>query len=349
MDAPAPLELVRLERRGPIGIVWIDHPPVNVLSSAVLRQLMDRFAEAGSDPDIRAVILAGAAEKAFAAGADIREMAPMGPPEAHVHGARGQGVTRAIERFPLPVIAAVHGVCLGGGCEIAMACDFIIASEDALFGQPEVNLGVMPGWGGTQRLPRLDPAARCPRMDPYGALGPRQRGVRGRTGLSLGRSVRPPSVLDPLCRRARPEVTARAGRGQVRDEPGDSIPSSTVGCPLSSPCGRSCSGPGTRRPGWKRSPRSSLGCRPVATDGPRRHAPSPGDPPAPPDAPAERRRSRPRGRKGHSPRDPTDFPAPRWLSWQSGSLVRSRSRVRTPPAASAPTGPAGGTPRPRAR
>jgi enoyl-CoA hydratase len=154
MDAPASRELVRLERRGPVGIVWIDHPPVNVLSAAVLRELMDRFAEVSSAPDLRAVILAGAAEKAFAAGADIREMAPMGPPEAHVHGARGQAVTRAIERLPLPVIAAVHGVCLGGGCEIAMACDFIIASEDAVFGQPEVNLGVMPGWGGTQRLPR---------------------------------------------------------------------------------------------------------------------------------------------------------------------------------------------------
>jgi enoyl-CoA hydratase len=99
-------------------------------------------------------VLCGAAERAFAAGANIREMALLGPEEALQHGGRGQAVTRAIERLPLPVIAAVHGSCLGGGCEIALACDFVIASEDAKFGQPEIDLGVMPGWGGTRRLPR---------------------------------------------------------------------------------------------------------------------------------------------------------------------------------------------------
>jgi enoyl-CoA hydratase/carnithine racemase len=146
--------LVRLERRGAVALLTIDHPPVNVLSAAVLDALVARFEEVGRDPGYRAVVLAGAAEKAFAAGANIREMAPMGPAEAHVHGGKGQGATVAIERIPLPVIAAVHGSCLGGGCELALACDFVIASEDAKFGQPEVNLGVMPGWGGTQRLPR---------------------------------------------------------------------------------------------------------------------------------------------------------------------------------------------------
>ncbi|MCI4331404.1 MAG: enoyl-CoA hydratase-related protein [Thermoplasmata archaeon] len=154
-------ELVRREQRGAIAVVTIDHPPVNVLSAEVLNALAERLGEAEADASARVVILEGAAPKAFAAGANIREMTPMGPKEAHVHGGRGQAVTSQIEALPLPVIAAVHGSCLGGGSEIAMACDFIVASEDAVFGQPEINLGVMPGWGGTQRLPRRIGTARA--------------------------------------------------------------------------------------------------------------------------------------------------------------------------------------------
>ncbi|MCI4357791.1 MAG: enoyl-CoA hydratase/isomerase family protein [Thermoplasmata archaeon] len=154
-------EFVHLERIGSVATLTIDHPPVNVLSALVLDGLLARFAEVGRDPQVRAVVLASASDKAFAAGADIREMASMGPLEARVHGARGQAVTLAIERLPMPVVAAVNGSCLGGGCEIALACDFVLASEDARFGQPEVNLGVMPGWGGTQRLPRRIGAARA--------------------------------------------------------------------------------------------------------------------------------------------------------------------------------------------
>ena len=150
-EAPA---LVRLERRDRTALLTLDHPPVNVLSRTVLDALTRRLDEVEDDPDLRVVVLSSAADRAFAAGADIREMAPLGPSEAREHGSRGQGVTRRIERLPLPVIAAVHGVCLGGGCEIALACDFILASEDATFGQPEINLGIMPGWGGTRRLPR---------------------------------------------------------------------------------------------------------------------------------------------------------------------------------------------------
>ncbi len=151
---------IRYERRGPIAVVTIDHPPVNVLGREVLDALVRRLDEAEADPEVRAVVLASASDRAFAAGANIREMAPMGPAEARDHGERGQGTTRRIERLPLPVIAAVNGVCLGGGCEIALACDFIIASDEASFGQPEINLGAMPGWGGTRRLPRrIGPAA----------------------------------------------------------------------------------------------------------------------------------------------------------------------------------------------
>jgi enoyl-CoA hydratase len=163
MTEPDSRPLVRSERIGPVLLLTLDHPPVNVLSRAVLGALLVRLDEAEADPAVRVVILASAAAKAFAAGADIREMAPMGPSEAREHGARGQAVTRRIEQLPLPVIAAVHGVCLGGGCEIALACDFVIATPDAQFGQPEINLGVTPGWGGSQRLPRRVGAARARR------------------------------------------------------------------------------------------------------------------------------------------------------------------------------------------
>lgn len=161
MDVPA--GLVRSARLGRTMVLTLDHPPVNVLSRPVLELLLARFAEAEEDEEVRAIVLASAAEKAFAAGANIREMTPMGPKAAFEHGRLGQGLTRAIERLPLPVIAAVHGVCYGGGCELVLACDFVIASDDAQFGQPEINLGIMPGWGGTRRLPRRIGAARARR------------------------------------------------------------------------------------------------------------------------------------------------------------------------------------------
>jgi enoyl-CoA hydratase len=161
MDPPT--ELVRSAKLGSTLVLTIDHPPVNVLSRPTLELLRAAVEGAERDEEVRAVVLASAAEKAFAAGADIRAMAPMGPAEAREHGRLGQSVTRAIERSPLPVIAAVHGVAYGGGCEICLACDFIVASEDAQFGQPEINLGIMPGWGGTRRLPRRVGAARARR------------------------------------------------------------------------------------------------------------------------------------------------------------------------------------------
>jgi enoyl-CoA hydratase/carnithine racemase len=157
----SPPELVRAARFGRTLVLTIDHPPVNVLSRPVLEMLAVRLREAERDEEVRSVVLASGAEKAFAAGANIREMAPMGPAEAYEHGRLGQGITRAIERLPLPVIAAVHGVCYGGGCEIVLACDFVLASDDAQFGQPEINLGIMPGWGGTRRLPRRIGATRA--------------------------------------------------------------------------------------------------------------------------------------------------------------------------------------------
>ncbi len=163
MGEPSVGDLVRRERLGSTLVLTLHHPPVNVLSRPVLEALADALRSAEADEAVRVVVLDSDAEKAFAAGADIREMAPLRAAEAREHGARGQAVTRQIERLPLPVIGAVHGVCFGGGCEIALACDFLVASEDAQFGQPEINLGVMPGWGGTRRLPRRIGPARARR------------------------------------------------------------------------------------------------------------------------------------------------------------------------------------------
>ena len=154
---------VRKERRGPTLLLTLDNPPVNVLSAPVVEALGREIEAAGTDLGVRVVVLASAAEKAFAAGADIREMKDLDPVRAREHGGRGQALTRKIELLPLPVIAAVHGACFGGGLEVALACDFLVASEDAQFGQPEINLGVMPGWGGTRRLPRRIGAARARR------------------------------------------------------------------------------------------------------------------------------------------------------------------------------------------
>ena len=160
---------VAFERDGPIAYLWLQSPPVNVLARPVLESLSARLAEAEADRSVRVVVIASRLERAFAAGANIREMATLDPAGAREHGGRGQALTRQIERLPLPVIAAVHGVCLGGGCEIALACDFIVASEDATFGQPEIRLGVMPGWGGTRRLPRRIGAAAARRWILTGA------------------------------------------------------------------------------------------------------------------------------------------------------------------------------------
>ncbi len=127
---------------------------LNALNAATLTELAQAVAAIEDNADVRAVIISGAG-KAFVAGADISEMVDMDPAAAEVFARKGQGLFHRIEALRVPVIAAVGGFALGGGCELAMACDMLIAGEKARFGQPEVNLGVIPGFGGTQRLTRL--------------------------------------------------------------------------------------------------------------------------------------------------------------------------------------------------
>jgi enoyl-CoA hydratase len=140
---------------GPITTVTVNRPRVlNALDEATLRELRDALARLASSPALRCVILTGAGDRAFVAGADIAAMAGLGLREARAFAELGHEVGDLIEALHVPVIAAVNGFALGGGCELALACDFIYAASTARFGQPEVNLGVIPGFGGTQRLPR---------------------------------------------------------------------------------------------------------------------------------------------------------------------------------------------------
>jgi enoyl-CoA hydratase len=141
---------------GRVATVTLNRPEaLNAFSSAVLRELLAVLTDLGHRNDVGAIILTGAGEKAFAAGADIREMKDKTPNEARLFAELGQMVTTTIERIPQPVVAAVNGFALGGGCEVALACDIRLCSDNALFGQLEINLGVIPGWGGSQRLARL--------------------------------------------------------------------------------------------------------------------------------------------------------------------------------------------------
>jgi enoyl-CoA hydratase len=139
-----------------IALVTVNRPEkLNALSSAVIGDLAEAFARVASDSGIRAVILTGAGEKAFVAGADIAELAALSAYEARGFALRGQTVFRALETCGKPSVAAVNGFALGGGLELAMACTVRFAAENAKLGQPEVKLGIIPGYGGTQRLPRL--------------------------------------------------------------------------------------------------------------------------------------------------------------------------------------------------
>ncbi|MCL5743386.1 MAG: enoyl-CoA hydratase-related protein [Acidobacteria bacterium] len=139
-----------------IALVTISRPDkLNALNAEVLGELDDAFARAGSESNVRGLILTGAGEKAFVAGADIQELVDMTPVEAQRKSAWGQGVMRRLELMPKPSVAAINGYALGGGLELAMCCSMRVASHNAKLGQPEVKLGIIPGYGGTQRLPRL--------------------------------------------------------------------------------------------------------------------------------------------------------------------------------------------------
>lgn len=149
------MEFITYETEGMVGVITINRPKaLNALNSQVLAEL-DETLDNVDVNTVRALILTGAGEKSFVAGADIGEMSTLTKAEGEAFGKKGNDVFRKLETFPVPVIAAVNGFALGGGCEISMSCDIRICSENAVFGQPEVGLGITPGFGGTQRLARI--------------------------------------------------------------------------------------------------------------------------------------------------------------------------------------------------
>jgi enoyl-CoA hydratase len=175
-------------------IAWVTlHRPqkLNALNRQAIEELFVRFREIGADAGIRAAVLTGAGEKAFAAGADIEELAALTPEAARETSRRGQELMNLIEDLGKPMIAAVNGVALGGGCELALACTLRISAEHARFGLPEVKLGLIPGYAGTERLPRLVGKGRALEM----ILGAEPIGAQEAWRIGLVNQVAPASQL----------------------------------------------------------------------------------------------------------------------------------------------------------
>ena len=149
-------QFVKLEREESVAVVTIDRPPVNALNTQTLQELESLFDELKQDQSVKVVLLASKNPNVFIAGADIKEFPTLtSKAQAQAASLRGQAILNKIEGLEKPVIAAINGVCLGGGMELVLACHIRIAGDHARFGQPEINLGIVPGFGGTQRLPRI--------------------------------------------------------------------------------------------------------------------------------------------------------------------------------------------------
>jgi len=204
------LENVLYEKRGAIAYVTLNRPKVlNALKQAVFAELKSAFEDARNDASIRGVILTGSGDKAFAAGADIAEMSNYTGIEAGEATRRAQEVTEIIENLGKPVIAAVNGFALGGGCELSMACTIRLAVEGAKFGQPEVKIGIMPGAGGTQRLPRLVGKGRALQLILTGEVISAQEAYR----IGLVNEIVPSSNLIPRAEAILNQIISNAPLG----------------------------------------------------------------------------------------------------------------------------------------
>ena len=203
------MTFVSLSVEGRVATVTLDRPEaMNAFNSQVLRELLEQFVALGHREDVGVIILTGAGKKAFAAGADIAEMRDKTPDEGRSFAELGQMVTTTIERIPQPVIAAVNGYALGGGCEMALACDIRLCSDNARFGQLEINLGIIPGWGGSQRLVRLCGPAFARDLIYTGRIADAQEALRW--GL-----VNAVYSQDELMEKAREMAEAIAGKSGV--------------------------------------------------------------------------------------------------------------------------------------
>jgi enoyl-CoA hydratase len=172
-------ETILIEKRSPVAVITLNRPQVlNALNDFMLHELAAAIEQVAADESVRVVLLKGAGPKAFAAGADINELAALDAETGRAYAAGGQALFRRIETLGKPVIACIQGFALGGGCELAMACTLRLASEAAKFGQPEVKLGVIAGFGGTQRLPRLVGRGAALKLLLTGAIIPASEALR---------------------------------------------------------------------------------------------------------------------------------------------------------------------------
>ena len=209
MSSPttATLENVLYEKKGTIAYVTLNRPKVlNALNQRTWQDLRAAFEDARDDADVRGVILTGAGDKAFIAGADISELAQVTAVQAERSSTYGQEVLNLVENLGKPVVAAINGFALGGGCETAMACTIRLATESARFGQPEVKLGVLPGGGGTQRLPRLVGKGRALQLILSGEMISAQEAYR----IGLVNEVVPAADLIPRAEAILKQIFANA-------------------------------------------------------------------------------------------------------------------------------------------
>jgi enoyl-CoA hydratase len=214
--APAPISAGSADPVAGVALVTLDRPDaLNALSFDLLDELADALETLDRDPACRAIVITGAGSRAFAAGADIRELAAQ--TSASLHAERRFEVWDRLSAVGLPTIAAVRGVALGGGCELAMTCDMIVAAEDATFGQPEIRLGVMPGAGGTQRLTRAIGKARAMAMILTGeTIGARQAEAIGLITRVVPTEATIDAALELAARiAALPPIAVRAAKASV--------------------------------------------------------------------------------------------------------------------------------------
>lgn len=202
-----PFDNLLCERDGPVALITINRPRVlNALNRATFTDLRQVFADLADDASVRAVVLTGAGDRSFVAGADISELSLLSAAAAREVAALGQDTFARVETLGKPVIAAVNGFALGGGCELAMACTLRIAADTARLGQPEVNLGLLPGYAGTQRLPRLVGQGRALELLLTGAPISAQEAER----IGLVNRVVPAAELLAECRRLAATLAAQA-------------------------------------------------------------------------------------------------------------------------------------------
>lgn len=202
-----PFKTLLLETRDEVAVVTINRPEaLNALNREVIAELHECFGDHLHDDAIRCVIITGAGEKAFVAGADIRELAGMNREAATALAVNAQNLMQAIQDCPLPVIAAINGFALGGGCELALACDIRLAATTARLGQPEINLGLIPGFGGTQRLARLVGRGKAMQLILTGTMIPATEALR----IGLVDAVHAPQELMPGAMALAQEIAAKA-------------------------------------------------------------------------------------------------------------------------------------------